>query len=515
MLRKHYFLSAAAAVYALGAHAAEPTDQQSRIAHGEYLARAGDCVACHSAAGGKPYAGGLYLNSPFGQIASSNITPDKQTGIGNWTDDQFYNTFHKGLDEHGDYLYPAMPYQWFTRVTRDDVLAIKAYLVSLQPVNAPQKPNHLTFPFNIRAGIGGWNAVYFKEGTYQPDGSKSAQWNRGAYLVEGLGHCAACHTPKNVAQAPIESEAYAGGVVDNWAAPNITSDKKEGIGDWSVQTIAAYLKKGSAQGKGAAFGPMAKTVHDSLGHLTDDDLTDIAVYLKTIPAKATYKQNTKQSAYVHEAGAQVYLENCSSCHQPNGGGLGPTVPALAGNGAVTAKAPDDVVRAVVGGLPAQNTYAPMPGFATVLTPQQIADVSNYVRTSWGNGAPATASSDLVNTILPKSHTMMAGTHWCAQQGDTKLDQAIKDPSGGVQPALQQINETTLLPQVQKIVADVHRSVPGAQRADIVNSLTAAYCPVVFSNKAIAAADRGPMLDRFASLVYTELVQPGPGKRASN
>jgi mono/diheme cytochrome c family protein len=282
-----------------------------------------------------------------------------------------------------------------------------------------------------------------------------------------------------------------------------------------VGTITAYLKKGSAQGKGAAFGPMAQTVHDSLAHLTDDDLTDIAIYLKTIPAKATYRENTKQSAYVHQAGAQVYLENCSSCHQPNGSGLGPTVPALAGNGAVTAKAPDDVIRAVVGGMPAQNTYAPMPGFATVLTPQEIADVTNYVRTSWGNGAPATASPDLVNTILPKSQTMMAGTHWCTKQGDTKLDQAIKDPSGGVQPALQQINETTLLPQVQKIVADLHKSVPDAQHADIVNALTAAYCPMVFSNRAIPAAERGPTLDRFASLVFTELVQPGTGKRASH
>jgi mono/diheme cytochrome c family protein len=510
MSRLHYLLFSLSTAALPFAATAAPDDQQSQIAHGEYLARAGDCVACHSAPGGKPFAGGLYLNSPFGQISSPNITPDKQTGIGSWSDDQFYNSFHKGLNGHGSYLYPAMPYQWFTHVTRDDVLAIKAYLFSLAPVNAPRKPNHLEFPFNIREGIGAWNALYFKEGTYQPDTSKSPQWNRGAYLVEGLGHCAACHTPKNAAQAPIASEAYAGGVVDNWAAPNITSDQKEGIGGWSVQTITAYLKKGSAQGKGAAFGPMAQTVHDSLSHLTDDDLTDIATYLKTIPAKATYKRDTRQSAYVHAEGQQVYLENCSSCHQPDGGGIGQNVPALAGNGAVTAKAPDDVIRAITGGLPAQGSYAPMPGFATVLSPDEIASVADYVRTSWGNGAPANANADLVNTILPKNHTMMAGTHWCTKPGDTKLDQAIGNPATGVQPALQQINETTLLPQVQKIVADVHKAVPGAQRADIVNSLTASYCPVVFNNTAIPADQRGPTLDRFASLVYTELVQPRTG-----
>jgi len=513
-----YALAASIACFSLPALAQPAQDggaantgqaDKSVIAHGQYLATIGDCVACHSADGGKPFAGGSYLNSPFGQIASPNITPDKKTGIGNWTDDQFYDALHKGVDNHGDYIYPAMPYQWYTHVTRDDVMAIKAYLFSLAPVDAPKKPNHLIFPFNIRAGIGGWNALYFKEGTFQPDQSKSPEWNRGAYIVTGLGHCAACHTPKNAAQAPIEGQAFAGGSIDNWYAPNITSDPKEGIGAWSNDKIVAYLKKGAAQGKGAAFGPMAQTVHDSLSHLTDADLQDIAVYLKTIPPKHTYHEAKMQTAYVHDAGVQVYLTNCASCHQPNGKGLGDSVPNLAGNGAVTAKGAENVVRAILGGLPAQETYGPMPGFATVLSTQQIADVANYVRTSWGNGAPANATQEMVASLTPKTETMMAGDHWCTNPGHGKLADAINNPTSGIASDMQQINQTTLVPQIKKIVADVQHAAPGATKAEIVNTLTASYCPIVFKDQSVPANLKGPRLDEFATLVYTAITEKQP------
>ena len=239
-------------------------------------------------------------------------------------------------------------------------------------------------------------------------------------------------------------QAFAGGSIDNWYAPNITSDTKEGIGAWSNDKIVAYLKKGAAQGKGAAFGPMAQTVHDSLSHLTDADLQDIAVYLKTIPPKHTYHEAKMQTAYVHDAGVQIYLTNCASCHQPNGKGLGDSVPNLAGNGAVTAKGAEHVVRAILGGLPAQETYGPMPGFATVLSTQQIADVANYVRTSWGNGAPANATQEMVASLTPKTETMMAGDHWCTNPGHGKLADAINNPSSGIASDMQQINQTTLV-----------------------------------------------------------------------
>ena len=502
--RRLYYMTCVCLSFSVGALAQSNQPNKDIVARGAYLARVGDCVACHTAAGGKPYAGGQLMQSPFGKIASPNITPDRDTGIGKWTDDQFYASLHKGIANDGSYIYPAMPYQWFTRVTRDDVMAIRAYLMSVPAVHAPNKPNDLIFPFNVRAGIGGWNALYFKEGTFKPDPSKPADWNRGAYLVEGLGHCAECHTPKNAAEAPIESQAFAGGKIDDWFAPNITSDRKEGIGTWSVDTIVAYLKKGAAPGKGVAIGPMAQTVHDSLSHLRDDDLRAMAVYLKSIPAKSTYKVSPVQSAYVHDAGAQVYLTNCASCHQPNGQGLGQSVPPLAGNGAVIAKGPENVIRAVIGGLRAQGSYGPMPGFATVLTPGQIADVANYVRTSWGNGAPATASADMVATLQPRTDTMMAATHWCENPGGTKVGEAVKNPASGVAEVLQQMNDSTLLPDVKKVVGDVQRAVPGAKNDDVVNQLTAAYCPIVFNDKAVAPGQRAPKLDQFASLVYTVL-----------
>jgi mono/diheme cytochrome c family protein len=479
--------------------AAAPDDT---VARGKYLAVAGDCVACHSAPGGKPYAGGLYLTSPFGRISTPNLTPDKRTGIGNWSDEQFYRAMHTGIDNAGDHLYPAFPYQWYTRVSREDVLAIKAYLFSLAPENAPRKPNEMVFPFNVRAGIAGWNALYFHAGTFQPDASKPAQWNRGAYLVEGLGHCAACHTPRNAAQGLIDSEAYAGGMQDDWAAPNITSDPKQGIGGWTEDALVHYLKKGVANGRGAVQGPMAQTVHDSLAHLTDPDLHAIAFYLKSIPAKSSYKPSGMATSGTRRVGADVYLSYCAACHQANGEGLAGAVPPLAHNGAVIATGPQDVVRAVLGGLPAQANLAPMPGFATVLTAGEIADVTNYVRTSWGNGAPATATQDMVASLAPKSASMLAGTHWCDTPADSPLGRAIANPSLGVQDSLRNINAGNELPQIRQVVAKLRHKVPAAKPDALVNDLTAAYCLIVMNNAAVPASRRAPALDRFASLTYT-------------
>ena len=481
---------------------AAPTD--AIIAKGAYLARVGDCVACHTAAGGEKFAGGEYLNSPFGRIATPNITPDKQTGIGNWTDDQFYRAMHTGVDSEGQYLYPAFPYEWFTKVTRDDVLAIKAYLFSLPPVHAPKKSNKLIFPFNIRAGIAGWNALYFKEGTFKPDSTRSEAWNRGAYIVEGLGHCAACHTPRNAAQAPIASEAYAGGKIDGWYAPNITSDTKDGIGGWSEAAIVQYLKAGYAKGKGVAFGPMAETVHDSLAHLHDDDLQAIAVYLKSLPPKRNHGPGAVATADEQAAGQDVYVTNCSSCHQPDGAGLAGAVPPLKANGAVTAGGPENVIRVVLGGLAARATYAPMPGFATVLSPQQIADVTNYVRTSWGNSAAASATSAMVASLTPKSATMMAGTHWCHAPSDPAVGKAAANDAG----LLSNINDSNELPQMEKLVADVRRSAPNTPQDRLVNGLTASYCQILFKDASVLPDARGPRLDRFASLAYTVVSKHG-------
>lgn len=496
-------LTSAAFGFALPARA-----DSDQVARGKYLATAGDCVACHTVTPDKPFAGGLYMNTPFGAIPTPNITPDKETGIGNWTDDQFYRAFHQGINDQGRNLYPAFPYQWFTRVTKDDALAIKAYLFSLTPVHQQNKPLHLVFPFNIRAALGPWNALYFKEGTFQPDSSKPADWNRGAYLVEGLGHCASCHTPRNAAMGPIQSEAYTGAKIDNWYAPNITSDTKEGIGAWSIDDLVAYLKTGQARGKTVAIGPMSQTIHDSLAYLTTDDLRAMAVYLKAIPAKETYKLDHQASPAVAAAGQQVYLANCASCHQPDGQGLPNAVPSLAANGAVTAKGPQDIIRAILGGAPAQGTFSPMPGFATTLAPQEIADVTNYVRTSWSNAAPANATPDMVATLAPQTRTLLAGTanDKCPPAGTKAVAQAID--SAGIGEKLKAMTATTMIDTATQAVAAVRKAAPQAAQADIINGLTAAYCPVVVADTTIPPELKAARLDQFSVLTYTQITDKG-------
>jgi mono/diheme cytochrome c family protein len=242
--------------------------------------------------------------------------------------------------------------------------------------------------------------------------------------------------------------------------------------------------------------------------LTDQDLNDMAKYIQTIPPKENYKLAALQTEGGQPAGEQVYLTYCSSCHQPNGQGIGNAIPNLAENGAVAAQGPQDVIRAIDGGLPAQDSYGPMPGFATVLTPQQIADVTNYVRTSWGNKAPATATADMASTIQPATETIMAGTHWCGKPPPAKLDQAIADPANGIESELGQVTQVNMLDQVDKIVQDTKKADPDAKQADIVNSLTNAYCPFVQKNPDVPARQKGPYLDRFSVLVYTQLTTHG-------
>ena len=473
------------------------------VARGKYLATAGDCVACHTAAGGAEYAGGYVMNTPFGSIVSPNLTPDKETGIGNWSDDQFYRAMHNGLDDEGKNLYPAFPYPWYTRVTRDDVLAIKAYLFSLPPVHAQRAPNHLMFPMSVRSSVLAWNELNFHPGEFKPDPSKSDQVNRGAYLVEGLGHCGDCHTPKGVSQGPVASQKFAGGQIDNWYAPNISSDVREGIGGWSETELATYLKTGSSPGRGVVLGPMAQTVHDSLSKMTDDDLGAMAAYLKQTPAKQSFTPETPVSAEQDRPGAVTYLNYCASCHQPDGKGIADRVPNLAGNGAVASKGPETTIRAVLGGLAANGSYAPMPGFAGTLSNDQIAEVVNFVRSSWGNGAPANATGSIVAGLADSTRTMMAGTAACTAMGDSAADKAVQDSATGIPSLLKSVTGETMLPVIDQILSKVKASVNGASQADIVNSLTAAYCPVATASGDREAARRS--LDRFSGLVYTQLV----------
>jgi Cytochrome c, mono- and diheme variants len=368
------------------------------VKRGEYLATMGDCVACHSAPGGEKFAGGLYMQTPFGKISTPNITPDKETGIGKWTDDQFYRAMHEGIDNQGKYLYPVFPFPWFTKVTKDDALAIKAYLFSLKPVNAPRKELKIGFPFNIRTGLLAWRTLFFKPGTFEPNPKASAEINRGAYLVEGLGHCGECHNKSKLVGASDWSGKLQGGQIEGYYAPNLTSDGHKSAGLWSKDEIVAYLKTGSKPDHtSVAEGPMKETIQDSLSHLSDEDLGAIAVYLKSLGDEQAKEAGPSKGEVTPVSTANAYLSHCASCHQTDGKGVKNRIPALAGNGVVTAGGPQSVIEAVLGGLRASHGLAPMPALGQTMTDAEVADAVNYARKSWGNNAsadtvPATSAS---------------------------------------------------------------------------------------------------------------------------
>jgi mono/diheme cytochrome c family protein len=497
--------------FVASSHAAPTQPDQALIARGEYLATLGDCESCHTAINGQTFAGGRYMPTPFGPISTPNITPDKATGIGAFTDDQFYQVLHAGIGKNGEHLYPVMPYPWYTKVTRDDALAIKAYLFSLTPVNAPRQPNHLAFPFNIRAGLAVWDDMFLREGNFQPDPTKSAQINRGAYIVQGLGHCGECHNGRNLLGDTQMADALQGGPIEHWYAPNITSDVRDGIGKYTDDQVFTFLKTGVAPGMGVAAGPMAETIHDSLRKLADDDLHAIVAYLKSTPATPSYV-SAERTGFTGQdpIGRPIYLNNCASCHQLNGDGIAGAVPSLAGNGAVLARGPDDVIRVVLGGIEAQGGYAPMPAVGAGMTDRQIADVVNYVRQSWGNQAPPNAEPGEVGLLRPKTFTAMSvgPDGHCPTLAQPGLAAVINDPKNGVDAALRSMTWATLVPTAEQLVAKLKQAAPQAKQDDIVNSLTIAYCPVVESDPKISAKLKVATLDHFSERVYTELRDNG-------
>jgi mono/diheme cytochrome c family protein len=369
------------------------------VGMGEYLAHAADCVACHTIPGGKLFAGGRPMPTPFGTLYSPNVTPDPETGIGRWSADQFYAMMHTGRYPDGGLLYPAMPFGAYTKITRADSDAIFAYLRSVAPVHAVNKPHDLRFPYDNRSLIFGWRTLYFTEGTYQPDKTKSDEWNRGAYLVQGPGHCAMCHTAINALGGSSESKAFQGGLIpmQNWYAPSLTSDKEAGLGDWSIADISDYLKSGVSH-RGAVYGPMAEVVYNSLQYLTDADTRAMSVYLKSLaegspPDAATSPVPAAEGSLLLSLGETVYSAHCASCHEANGRGMPPNYPPLASNQSIQMQSAVNPIRMVLnGGYPPGTTANPMPygmpPFAQSLSDDEVAAVVTYIRSAWGNHGTA-------------------------------------------------------------------------------------------------------------------------------
>jgi mono/diheme cytochrome c family protein len=369
--------------------------QPTQVQRGEYLARAGDCISCHTGSDGKALAGGGRLNTPFGYMLTPNITPDAATGIGLWSSNDFYRALHEGVNRAGEDMYPTMPYDFYTKVSRADSDAIYAYLRSLNPVTSLIDANHLHFPFDNRWTMAGWRELYFTEATFIARPDKSAGWNRGAYLVEGLGHCSACHSPRNLLGAVEKNKEFAGAVIDGWFALNLSEDIATGLGGWTIEDIATYLKTGALKGKTTAIGPMAEVVHNSLQYLSDSDLQDMAEYLKAIPPESPLRTGRRRPDATRAQGAKLYLDHCVGCHQSMGRGILGVFPPLAGNGVVLAPDPADILKVILLGIPSQNGLIAMPSFAASMTDPQVAALANYVRTSWGNSGPPDATSSEV------------------------------------------------------------------------------------------------------------------------
>jgi mono/diheme cytochrome c family protein len=403
-------MAAAGAVSLLSARAEDTSF--ARIEQGKRLVDAGDCVACHTTEKGAAFAGGRAVETPFGVIYSPNITPDRETGIGAWTDEDFYRAMHEGLRPDGARLYPAFPYPYFTKLTRDDVMAIRAYLNTLPAVKSERRPNDLTWPLNHRIFMRGWNTIFFDPGTFKPDPHKSAEWNRGAYLVQGAGHCGACHTPKNALGADDKSQALQGGVIQDWFAPKIAGNMRDGTGAWSADDLVEYLKTGRNKYSGAT-GLMAEVVTNSTSKLPDSDLRAIATYIKDVdggpvpPDKTPPKDDPKMAA-----GAAIFADSCAACHQADGKGVPRMFPPLSHNANVQQHDASTVIRVILQGAQtvptdARPTNSTMPAYGWKLTDGQIAAVATYVRNSWGNAAPP-VGPDQVKKLRDSLHQRSVG-----------------------------------------------------------------------------------------------------------
>jgi len=367
----------------------------SLIQKGEYLARAADCQACHSTEGGQPFAGGRPFVLPFGTMYSTNITPDKKTGIGEYTDAEFIRALHQGIGRDGTRFYPAMPYASYTYMTDDDALAIKAYLFSLQPVDAPRPTNTLSFPFNQRWLMSFWSAFFNPDKRFAPNTERSAEWNRGAYLAEAMAHCGECHTPRNLAFSLDNRKKFAGAKQAGWVAYNISSDKQSGIGEWSPAEVAQYISKGHAQGRGTADGPMGEAVEYSLRYLTQSDISALASYVASVPpivskdhpvvksAAAPHDHNMGVAASIDPRGKEVYEGACVSCH--GWSGESPILPYanLTGARAVNDPTATNVVQIVLSGSGHGNGSFYMPDFGNAYSDTEIAAVANYVTARFG------------------------------------------------------------------------------------------------------------------------------------
>jgi mono/diheme cytochrome c family protein len=408
------------------------------LTRGEYLTKAADCIACHTVPDSdKPFAGGVAFRLPFGTIYSSNITADSATGIGGWSDEDFVRAVREGVRQDGQHLYPAFPYTSYTRLSRSDVLAIKAYLFSLPPIRQANRPNELAFPFNQRWAMGFWNAGFFKSRRFAADPSKSAQWNSGAYLATALGHCGECHTPRNLAFGLEHGSELAGEEMQGWRAYNITADPKYGIGSWSDADIAQYLSTGHAEGHGSAFGPMGEAVAHSLQYLSAEDVTALVAYLRSVPARegrhpidvdarpapamaSTEVAPRGETGPAHAQGLQLFAGACASCHQWNGQGEETRYATLLGTRGVNDSSGVNVTQAILQGVSLRigDSDVFMPAFGAGYSNTEVAALTNFAIAQFGAKQGRVTADDVAKRRAPERRAPELRASERRAQGDT-------------------------------------------------------------------------------------------------
>jgi mono/diheme cytochrome c family protein len=379
----------------------------SLIERGQYLAEAADCAACHTPRGGAAYAGGLPFRFPFGTLYAPNITPDRQTGIGNWTDADFLRAVHRGIGADGTRLYPAFPYAAYTYMTDADALAIRAYLFSLPPVRQATPANTLAFPFNQRWLMAFWSMFFNPDERYRPNTAQSPQWNRGAYLAEAMGHCGDCHTPRNLMQALDNRQKFKGAVAAGWKAYNITPDKQTGVGDWRDQTLAGFIHSGHVDGYGTASGPMGEAIDNSLSHLVPEDINALVAYLRTIPTIADPELPAPRRSRAAVApkegpaeadahGAALFAGACASCHGWTGKSPVLDIATFTGARAINDPSARNVAQAIVWGVTRETASGTvrMPAFGSAYSNVEIAEIANYVTQRFG-AEPSAITADQV------------------------------------------------------------------------------------------------------------------------
>jgi mono/diheme cytochrome c family protein len=462
---------------------------------GLYVAQAADCASCHTSPDGKPFAGGTPLKSPFGTLYGSNVTPDASSGIGEWTEADFDRALRQGVRKDGSYLYPAMPYTNYTKMSAEDMHALWLYMRALAPVHNVVPKNTLPFPLNVRASLLVWQSLYFKPGGFDPDPKQTEQWNRGAYLVQALGHCDQCHTPRDAAQGLRTNRELTGAEIEGWYAPDISGGPSSKLREWTEKDLARFFKTGTMPANTKAVGPMQEVVHESLSHLTDADLRAMAVYLKH--QKSTSGPLAPSPVkWSGQADAQgLYAEQCGACHQKNGEGIPGTVPALAHNDAVTAAEPSNVVMAMLEGFPAQGSWGAMGSFAQSLTDEQIADVANYVRTAWGNGAAPNATPWAVASWrkyaeAPKNSSRAL---LCPDLSARVMKPALAAGPNVLQQAASDRGK------MSQLVHNYEAAVPNASSGEVIEALSTAYCRAL-ADTAISEARMSAQIASFAQRV---------------